>query len=148
MSLYFVAGGDHCPGASTRAKVHRSQVSSPGRSHWWCGHVSHPRFPLGLRGVHQALPWSWWTAHVPALSYRVRPGRFTSLNLGSPPLPPASEVLDFLFHARWARPFSRLPRPILVGDQQHLLGLAKSCDPLIVNSPFSSFGFCSHSPPL
>ena len=36
ISLYFVAGGDHCPGASTRAKVHRSQVSSPGRSHWCC----------------------------------------------------------------------------------------------------------------
>ena len=93
------------------------------------GHVSHPRFPLGLRGVHQALPWSWRTAHVPTLSYRVRPGRFTSWSLGSPPLPPASEVLDFLFHASWARPFSRLPRPILVGDQQHLLGLAKSCPP-------------------
>ena len=31
-------------------------------------------------------------------------------------------------HAVWARPFSRLPRPILVEDQQHLLGLAKPSD--------------------
>ena len=31
-------------------------------------------------------------------------------------------------HAVWASPFSRLPRPILVEDQQHLLGLAKPSD--------------------
>ena len=71
---------------------------------------------------------AWWPGHFPALSYRFCPGRFTSLSLGSPPLPPASEVLDFLFHAMWARSFSRLLRPILVGDQQCLPSLAKSCD--------------------
>ena len=100
------------------------------KSHPWATEdASHPRFPLGLHGVHQAFPWSWWTALFPALSHRICPGRFTSLSLGSPPLPPASEVLDVLFHAMWARPFSRLLRPILVGDQQLLPSLAKSCDP-------------------
>ena len=101
----------------------------PQKSALSCGDASHPRFPLGLHRVHQAFTWSWWTAQFPALSYCVRPGRFTSLSLGSPPLPPAWEVLDFLFHATWAKPLSRLPRPILAGDQQRLPGLARSCDP-------------------
>ena len=93
------------------------------------GHISHPCFPLGLHRILQAFPWSRWIAHFLALSYCVYPGRFTSLSLGSPPLPSASEVLEFLFDAMWASPLSRLLKPILVGDQQHLLGLAKSCPP-------------------
>ena len=148
ISLYFVAGGDHCPGESTKAKVHRFRFQVPADLTCAVGHISHPCFPLGLHRILQAFPWSQWIAHFLALSYRVRPGRFTSLILGSLPLPSASEVLEFLFDAMWASPFSRLLKPILVGDQQHLLGLAKSCDPLIVNSPFPSFGFCAHPPPL
>lgn len=72
---------------STRAKVHRSQVSSPGRSHWWCGHVSHPRFPSGpvesirlshgAGGLHTFLPFHTVSARqihfsepwIPSLSH-------------------------------------------------------------------------------
>ena len=86
---------------------------------------------------------AWWPGHFPALSFRVCPGTFTSVSLGSPPLPPASEVLDFLFHAMWARPFSRLLRPILVGDQQCLPSLAKSCDPYLLTLPSPTWVLCS-----
>ena len=66
ISLYFVAGGDHCPGASTKAKFHRSQVSSPGRSHWCCWTC----FSSALSSrapVHQAFPWHLvvWTLSCP-----------------------------------------------------------------------------------
>lgn len=49
----FVFRGDHCPGASTKAKVHRSQVQVPADLITAVGHVL-SALPLELHGVHQA----------------------------------------------------------------------------------------------
>lgn len=46
----------------------------------------------------------------------------------------------FSFHAMWARPFSRLPKPILMGDQQLLPSLAKSCDLQLLTLPSPTLG--------
>mgnify|MGYP003316476932 CR=1 FL=1 len=93
------------------------------------GDASHPRFPLGLHRVHQAFPWRLvaWTLSCPFI-----PCPPWHIHFSEPLIPSSSTCLGssgFSLSCHVGQAFSRIPRPIKVVDQQHLPGLAKSCDP-------------------
>ena len=81
------------------------------------GSIESIRLSHGAGGLHTLLPFHAVSALAESL-----------LGALDPLLSHLPRKFWTFSHAVWASPFSRLPRPILVEDQQHLLGLAKPSD--------------------